>query len=233
MNNSSPAVAIIPARGGSRRIERKNIRGFRGKPILAWSIEAALASAAFDVVMVSTEDSEIAAIAEEYGAEVPFRRNESTASDTATTASVLLEVLEEYDKRGTTFDMACCLYPTAPFVQPGDLIKGQRALVDSDFEVIMPVVPFAYPIWRSLRRTDSGQLVMNFPDYRDERSQDLPASFHDAGQWYWFQTAALRRDGSLMGSNTGSIVLPSLAVQDIDTEEDWTLAELKHQRLFP
>jgi pseudaminic acid cytidylyltransferase len=226
------AVAIIPARGGSKRIPRKNIRLFRGRPMLAWSIEAALASGAFDTVMVSTDDAEIAEVARALGAEVPFLRSAAAADDHATTSRVLLEVLDQYAEAGVQFDLACCLYPTAPFVRAQDLTDGREKLLGSLFDVIMPVAAFSYPIWRSLQREDDGCIALNFPEHLNARSQDLPVAYHDAGQWYWFRTEAFLRDQVLMGANSGSIILPAMQVQDIDTEEDWALAELKHERMF-
>lgn len=232
MTGTPTTVAIIPARGGSKRIPRKNIRLFRGRPMLAWSIEAALASGAFDTVMVSTDDAEIAEAARAFGAEVPFLRSAAAADDHATTSQVLLEVLDQYAKVGVQFDLACCLYPTAPFVRPRDLSDGRAQLLGSGFDVIMPVAAFSYPIWRSLQREDDGCIALNFPENLNARSQDLPIAYHDAGQWYWFRTEAFVRDHVLMGANTGSIILPAMQVQDIDTEEDWALAELKHERMF-
>jgi len=232
MTGTPAAVAIIPARGGSKRLPRKNIRSFRGRPIMAWSIEAALASGAFDTVMVSTDDAAIAEAARALGAEVPFLRSAAAADDHATTSQVLLEVLGRYAETGVHFDLACCLYPTAPFVRPQDLAGGRALLLGSRFDVIMPVAAFSYPIWRSLQREGDGRIALNFPENLNARSQDLPIAYHDAGQWYWFRTEAFLRDHVLMGPNTGSIVLPTMLVQDIDTEEDWALAELKHERMF-
>jgi N-acylneuraminate cytidylyltransferase len=199
---------------------------------MAWSIEAALASGAFDTVMVSTDDAAIAEAARALGAEVPFLRSAAAADDHATTSQVLLEVLGRYAETGVHFDLACCLYPTAPFVRPQDLAGGRALLLGSRFDVIMPVAAFSYPIWRSLQREGDGRIALNFPENLNARSQDLPIAYHDAGQWYWFRTEAFLRDHVLMGPNTGSIVLPTMLVQDIDTEEDWALAELKHERMF-
>lgn len=232
MTSAPSALAIIPARGGSKRIPRKNIRLFRGRPMLAWSIEAALASGAFDTVMVSTDDTEIAKTASAWGAEVPFMRSSAAADDHATTSEVLIEVLERYAGIGKHFDLACCLYPTAPFVQSSDLVAGRTRLLASKFDTIIPVAAFSYPIWRSLRREESGRIILNFPENLNARSQDLPPAYHDAGQWYWFRAQAFLRDRVLMGLNTGSVLLSATRVQDIDTEEDWALAELKHERIF-
>lgn len=233
MSGKAPTcVAIIPARGGSKRIPRKNIRPFRGRPMLAWPVEAALASGAFDTVMVSTDDAEIAEAARACGAEVPFLRSAEAADDHATTSDVLLEVLNRYAAAGQPFDLACCLYPTAPFVRAEDLSAGKARLLAEAFDVIMPVAAFSYPIWRSLNRAADGRVRLNFPENLNARSQDLPPAYHDAGQWYWFRTAAFLRESVLMGANTGSVVLPAASVQDIDTEDDWALAELKHERIF-
>jgi N-acylneuraminate cytidylyltransferase len=225
-------LAVIPARGGSKRIPRKNIRLFRGLPMLAWSVRAALASKVFDEVMVSTDDDEIASVARAQGAAVPFMRSGEASGDHATTSDVLTEVLESYRARGAVFAEACCLYPTAPFTTAEDLKEGHRRLTESTFDVVMPVAAFPYPIWRSLKRSDNGQILLNFPEHLNARSQDLPEAYHDAGQWYWFRVQAFERERALMGPNTGSIVLSSLRVQDIDTEEDWAIAELKHERVF-
>jgi len=232
MTTTPSALCIVPARGGSKRIPRKNIRPFRGKPILSWSVEAALTSGVFDTVMVSTDDAEIVEVARAAGAEVPFLRSATASDDHATTSDVLLEVLFRYAETGRSFDLACCLYPTAPFVRPQDLSEGRARLLDSGFEVIMPITAFSYPIWRSLKRGDDERIQMNFPENLSTRSQDLPPAYHDAGQWYWFLTASFLREQVLMGSSTGSVVLPPTRVQDIDTEEDWALAELKHERIF-
>lgn len=226
-------LAIVPARGGSKRIPRKNIRPFRGKPMVAWSIEAALGSGVFDDVMVSTDDDEIADTAKAYGATVPFFRSAKTSDDFATTADVLLEVLDGYAERGHRVEWACCIYATAPFVRSADLAEGLDRIRTQNWSALLPVASFDYPIWRSLDRSPSGQVHLHFPEHVNARSQDLKAAYHDAGQWYWFRPDDLRRDRTLLGPNTGSLVLPSTHVQDIDTEEDWFLAELKHERLFP
>lgn len=223
-------LAIITARGGSKRIPRKNIRPFRGLPILGWPLRAALGSGLFDEVMVSTDDAEIADIAHGMGAAVPFMRSAVNANDTATTSDVLLEVLADYAARGRQFDTACCLYATAPFVTAALLQRSLAALDGGDFDVIMPVAAYGYPIWRSLHRDAHGRVQLNWPEHLNSRSQDLPRAFHDVGQFYWFRTAAFVRDRVLMGPNTGSIEIPETMVQDIDTEDDWALAELKHAR---
>jgi pseudaminic acid cytidylyltransferase len=225
-------LCIIPARGGSKRIPRKNLKEFRSRPIIAWSIEAALESSLFHTVMVSTDDLEIAEVASKYGALVPFMRSAETADDFATTADVLLEVLSEFDQRGQSFDTACNLYPTAPLVTATDLNEGYNALITGTYDVILPVVAYSYPILRSLKRCDNGKIDLNWPEYMNSRSQDLPKAYHDAGQWAFFRTIPFLKSKMLLGPNTGSVVLPESRVQDIDTHEDWAIAELKHQIYF-
>jgi N-acylneuraminate cytidylyltransferase len=225
-------VAIITARGGSKRIPRKNIRPFRGKPMLAWPLQAALASALFDEVMVSTDDVEIADVARQYGAVVPFLRSPRTADDFATTADVILEVLDMYRSRGRIFETACCIYPAAPFITAKALTEALASLQAGPFDVVMPVTAFGYTIWRSLRRDESGRVQLNWPENLNRRSQDLPPAYHDAGQFYWFRVEPFLRSRVLMGTNSGAIVLPETHVQDIDNESDWAMAEFKHQWIF-
>ena len=232
MTAQAPALCIIPARGGSKRIPRKNIRPFRGTPILARAVATARDSGLFDRIMVSTDDDAVAEVAAAAGAEVPFRRSAATSDDHATTSAVLEEVLARYRETGAQWPLACCLYPTAALALPSDLAEGRALLVSGGFDMVMPVAAFSYPVWRSLRRDTDGRLAFAFPEHRDTRSQDLPPAYHDAGQWYWFRTEALARNGGLMGPDTGSLLLPQTRVQDIDTEEDWALAEIKHRHLF-
>lgn len=221
-------IAIITARGGSKRIPRKNIKEFCGKPILAYSIEAALQSGVFDKVMVSTDDQEIARIAEQYGAQVPFFRSEKTANDFATTNDVLLEVLEELDKREESYDLACCLYPTAPFVTAEKLRDAVEKLLESDADTLIPVVSFSYPPQRAMIVKD-GRLVFEYPQYLDSRSQDLEPHYHDVGQFYVFRTAAFRVNRKLMVGNILPMVVSELEVQDIDNQTDWEIAEMKYR----
>ena len=226
-------IAIIPARGGSKRIPRKNIREFLGKPIIAYSIEAALSSGLFDEVMVSTDDQEIADIAKEYGAEVPFMRDKATASDTATTVEVLLEVIKNYEAKGKYFTYGCCIYPTAPLVKIEDLDKGYHLLRKEGFDSVFPVCSFGYPIWRSLRvNKENGQCSMVWPEHLNSRSQDLETIYHDAGQFYWFASEAIRSQKKLYCNNSGVIILNEEDVQDIDNESDWQVAEMKFQLKF-
>lgn len=221
-------IAIITARGGSKRIPRKNIREFCGKPILAYSIEAAIEAGLFDTVMVSTEDEEIAGIARRYGAEVPFYRSERTAGDFATTNDVLLEVLEEYGKRGEHYDLGCCIYPTAPFVTAEKLKNAMKQLEDSGADTLIPVVGFSYPPQRALV-VKEGRLIFEYPQYMDSRSQDLEPHYHDVGQFYLFYTAAFQQNKKLMVGNILPYVVPETEVQDIDNQTDWEIAEIKYR----
>lgn len=224
-------VAIITARGGSKRIPRKNIQEFCGKPILAYSIEAAVESGIFDTVMVSTDDEEIAEIAEKYGAEVPFFRSEKTAGDYATTNDVLLEVLEEYERRGRHFEAACCIYPTAPFVTAEKLKNAMEQLLSSDADTLIPVVAFSYPPQRAMI-VKEGRLVFEYPQYLDSRSQDLEPHYHDAGQFYVFRTESFRKNRRLMVGNILPFVLPEMEVQDIDSWTDWEIAQIKYRLML-
>lgn len=224
-------ICIIPARGGSKRIERKNIKEFASKPIIAYSIEAALKSGCFSKVMVSTDDEEIAEVARRYGAEVPFMRSAETANDYATTADVLFEVLDNYAESGIEFDAICCLYATAPFVTADRLREGHSLLSDGKCEAAFTCVEYSYPIQRSLAICADGHIGMKFPEYAKSRSQDLEKSYHDAGQFYFTTVKALRECGSLWGPDTLPIILPELEVQDLDTLQDWALAELKYEFL--
>lgn len=224
------SIAIITARGGSKRIPRKNIKEFCGKPILAYSVEAAIESGLFDRVMVSTDDKEIAETAKRYGAEVPFERSRETAGDFATTNEVLLEVLAEYHKRGEQFDLACCLYPTAPFVTAEKLQSAVEKLLASGMDTLIPVVPFSYPPQRAMVIRD-GRLVFEYPQYLDSRSQDLEPHYHDAGQFYVFRTEAFLRNKRLMVGNILPFVVSEIEVQDIDNESDWKIAEIKYRTL--
>lgn len=223
-------VAIITARGGSKRIPRKNVKEFCGKPILAYSIIAAIESGLFDTVMVSTDDEEIARIAKEYGAEVPFFRSKKTSNDFATTNDVLLEVLEEYEKRGQKFDLACCIYPTAPFVTARKLTEAMNMLLESDADTLIPVVSFSYPPQRGMIM-ENGRLVFEYPQYMDSRSQDLTPHYHDVGQFYFFYTEAFKKNKKLMLGNILPMVVSELEVQDIDNLTDWEIAEIKYRRM--
>lgn len=221
-------LAIITARGGSKRIPKKNIREFCGKPILAYSIEAALASGLFDTVMVSTDDTEIAQIAKKYGAEVPFFRSAATSGDFATTNDVLAEVLAEYEKRGRHFDVACCIYPTAPFVTSQKLQAAVVQLEASDADTLIPVVSFSYPPQRAMV-VEQERLVFKYPEYLDSRSQDLQPHYHDVGQFYVFRTDRFAVNKKLMVGNILPLIVSELEVQDIDNLTDWKIAEMKYR----
>jgi pseudaminic acid cytidylyltransferase len=223
-------LCIIPARGGSKRIPRKNIKNFKGRPIISYSIKAALDSGIFEEVMVSTEDIEIAEIGKKFGASVPFFRSSETADDHASTVDVLLEVLDSYEKLGKTFSHVCCLYPTAPFVTSKKLIEARTKLVNANMEVVFPVIPYSFPVQRSVKIKD-GNLEFLFPENENSRSQDLEKIYHDAGQFYFIDTNFLRKNKSIMGERTGSIIVDELEAQDIDNQTDWKLAELKYDLL--
>ena len=224
-------LAIIPARGGSKRIPHKNIKPFLGRPIIAYSIEAALGTGLFEEVMVSTDDVEIAEIARQEGASVPFLRSTENANDYATLADVLVEVVNVYKERGNEFDLICCLLPTAPLISSEDVRSAYDQLVMSTFDSICPVVAFSYPILRSLSIDEKGNLNMNWPEYRFSRSQDLRPAYHDSGTFYWIKTSSLLKDKKLLGENGTAIVLDEFRVQDIDTDTDWALAEMKYKLL--
>lgn len=221
-------LAIIPARGGSKRIPRKNIKDFLGKPILAYSIETALKSKIFDEVMVSTDDEEIAEVAIKYGAKVPFMRTIDNSNDFATTTSVVKEVIDKYlTDFKMSFNLACCIYPTAPLVKQDRLNEGYELIIKNKFSKVFPVVKFGYPIWRGVKIDLEQKASMIWPENIHVRSQDLAEVFHDAGQWYWFKPDEI--DISLISGNAGVIILNELEVQDIDSMSDWELAELKYK----
>lgn len=219
-------LAIITARGGSKRIPRKNIKEFCGKPIIAYSIEAALQSGVFDEVMVSTDDEEIAAVAKQYGAKVPFYRSEATSNDYATTNDVLVEVLGEYEKRGEKFDAFCCMYPTAPFLKAERLKAAMELLENSDADKVFPVVAFSFPPQRAVVVRE-GQLVFHYPEYMYARSQDLEKQYHDVGQFYCFKTASFFENESFWTGKILPLEISELEVQDIDNQTDWEIAEMK------
>ena len=223
-------LAMITARGGSKRIPRKNIKEFNGKPIIAYSIEAALGSGVFDEVMVSTDDEEIAEIAKKYGAKVPFFRSEKTANDFATTVDVIEEVLNTYKERGEEFDIFCCIYPTAPFITAKRLKDAVEELSKSDADSLIPVVRFSYPPQRAMEVHD-GKLVFRQPENLSKRSQDLEPHFHDAGQFYVVRSESFFKNRGIMVGDILPMELSELEVQDIDNEVDWKLAELKYNLL--
>lgn len=223
-------LCIIPARGGSKRIPRKNIKPFMGKPIMAYSIEAALKSGIFDEVMVSTDDEEFADVAKKSGASVPFLRSEATSNDYATTVDVLLEVIETYKQQGKVFDTICCLYSTAPFVTPARLKEAYANLSDN-VDACFTMVEYSYPIQRSLRINETGLLEMKYPEHLKSRTQDLEKVYHDAGQFYFVKTKTLIDEKTVWCKHTAPLVLSELEVQDLDTLTDWQLAEMKYELL--
>lgn len=224
-------LAIITARGGSKRIPRKNIKEFCGRPILSYSIDAARNAGVFDEIMVSTDDEEIARIAQQYGAAVPFFRSPETSNDYASTDAVILEVLREYEKRGEHFDAFCCIYPTAPFLT-GERLKDAMQLL-SQADSVMPVVPFSYPPQRGLIITGNGFIERQFPEFATARSQDLQKVYHDCGQFYACRTAPFLEAGTTDVPRLLPLVLSEMEVQDIDTLEDFEIAEIKYRRLHP
>lgn len=217
-------VCLIPARGGSKRIPRKNIRDFNGKPMISWSIETARIAGTFSRIIVSTDDAEIANVAREHGAEVPFERPAELSDDHTGTIAVVRHALDWLEGMGELPDELCCLYATAPFAQSLDIQTGKALLAGADFAV--PVTSFPYPIQRAFRLSDTDRLEMFEPANYDVRSQDLPEAWHDAGQFYWGWTSAWRREEGLFGPATVAIKIPRWRVQDIDTEEDWVRAEI-------
>jgi pseudaminic acid cytidylyltransferase len=219
-------LCVIPARGGSKRIPRKNIRAFAGKPIIAWSIEAALATSLFDRVLVSTDDAEIAAVAQAHGAEVPFLRPRELADDLTGTNAVVKQALKWHRDQGQAVDVACCLYATAPFAQARYLSLGHEILMSSGKAFVFSVTRYDFPVQRALRLNDAGEVEALYPAYRQTRSQDLEPAYHDAGQFYWGRAEAFLEDAILFSSVSLPVILPSHLVQDIDTDEDWRRAEL-------
>lgn len=222
------SLCVITARGGSKRIPRKNIRGFCGRPIIAYSIEAALGSGLFDEVMVSTDDEEIAEVARRYGAKVPFMRGPATSGDLATTREVLVEVLEAYRACGREFDELCCVYPTAPFVTAVKLREAHAMLPGAD--TVLAVVRFSFPPQRGLV-ADGGSLAWWMPECADARSQDLQPVIHDAGQFYFCRPGRLLAGGALLGPVTRGYEVSETEAQDIDNESDWMIAEMKYERM--
>lgn len=225
------AIAIITARGGSKRIPRKNIKEFLGKPILCYSIEAALNSGLFEEVMVSTDDEEIASIAKAAGAKVPFMRSEKTANDYATTDDVLLEVLEEYEKRGQKFEYMACIYPTAPFVTGEKLEAAMKLIVEKNGEGVMPVVSFSFPPQRGMA-IRNGNLEYCYPENAAKRSQDLETMYHDCGQFYIYDVEKYLACKGDLPNGYIPLEVPELEVQDIDNTSDWILAEMKYKMML-
>ncbi len=223
------SIAIITARGGSKRIPRKNIKDFLGKPIIAYSIEVALKSEMFDEVMVSTDDEEIASVAIKYGAKVPFMRSEKTSNDYATMIDALVEVLNEYkEKKNQIFDIASCIYPCSPLMRVDDLKQSIINLQDKTIESSFPIVAYSFPILRSLKINDEGFVEMNWPEHINTRSQDLPEAYHLAGMFCSFKVDAFFKSKDLY-HHSKPIIMQQTDVQDIDNEVDWQMTELKYK----
>lgn len=223
-------LCVIPARGGSKRIPRKNIKLFLGKPIIAYSIEAAINSGLFDEVMVSTDDEEIAEISKKYGASVPFMRGEKNSDDFATTFNVLEEVINRYKSLNLEFNQVTCIYATAPFVTEIKLKESFELLDKNNFNCILTVKRFDFPIQRAIK-INEGRMEMFNPEYRNSRSQDLEQAFHDVGQLYTFNVNSFFEERKLWMDNTGVLIIDEMEAQDIDTVSDWNIAELKFKLL--
>lgn len=222
-------LCVIPARGGSKRIPGKNVRVFRGRPIIAWSIQTALDSGLFDVVMVSTEDADVAEIAREAGAQTPFLRRPETADDHAGLIDVLAEVVGQYQAQGQAFDTVCCLLATAPLATADRLRQGCDMLTTGGYDSVFPVLAHAAPIQRALWLREDGAAGMFDPSAYASRSQDLEPAYHDAGQFYWLTPQACLERRPILSGRAGGFVIGPMEAQDIDTEDDWRLCELKHQ----
>jgi pseudaminic acid cytidylyltransferase len=222
-------VAVIPARGGSKRIPRKNIKHFAGKPIIAFSIEVAMASGLFDRIIVSTDDEEIAGVASGCGAEIPFLRPKQLADDFSGTNAVVKHAIQWLQERGERVNYACCIYATAPFLQAEYLREGFQKLSQSQKSFAFSVTSFPFPIQRALRITEEGLVQAMNPDHIFTRSQDLEEGYHDAGQFYWGTAEAFLTDAVIFSPASIPVVLPRHCVQDIDTAEDWLRAELMFQ----
>jgi pseudaminic acid cytidylyltransferase len=222
-------LCIIPARGGSKRIPRKNIKDFNGKPMIAWAIETAIKSNLFDEIMISTEDAEIAEISQKYGAIVPFFRTEKNSDDLSGTEDVIIEVLNQYQLIGRTFDYVCCIYPTTPLMTPERLIEAKAKLIDGNFDTVFPVLKYGHPLQRSLK-IQQGKIKAVWPEYIDYRTQDLETYYHDSGQYYWIKIDSFLQKKVMFTDNTSFIELAEFEAQDIDNLEDWEIAILKHNR---
>lgn len=222
-------VAVITARGGSKRIPKKNIKEFCGKPIIAYAIQAAIASNIFDEVMVSTDSEEISKIARDYGAVVPFMRSEKNADDYATTEDVIMEVVNQYKERGKAYAYVCCLYPTTPFITSSILKEAVKIMVQENPAVVIPVVQFSYPPQRCFVIDENGYARFKYPEYVKTRSQDLEKQYHDAGQFYIYHVEKLFAHNGIIEDDFKPIILPEMCVQDIDTLDDWKMAEMKYR----
>ena len=218
-------ICIIPARGGSKRIPRKNIKNCCGRPMITWSIKAALNCSSFGRVIVSTDDDEIAEISRQYGAEVPFKRSKSLSDDHTSTIPVIKNAIKWLEMNNEKVDSICCLYPTAPFIEESYIEEGLKKLTENNASYSISVTSFPYPIQRAIKVTKNERLKMFFPESINKRSQDLEKSFHDAGQFYWGKRSAWMKEEKILDHNTVPVYIPRYKVQDIDEEEDWIQAE--------
>jgi pseudaminic acid cytidylyltransferase len=219
-------VAVIPARGGSKRIPRKNIKIFGGKPIIAYSIECAIASGLFDRIIVSTDDPEIASVAQQYGAETPFSRPARLSDDHAGTAEVVAHAIRFLWGESHNITAVCCIYATAPFIQADDLSRGWRLIETGAWKFVFSATSFSSPIFRAFENTNAGAVKMFFPELFEKRSQDLPDAWHDAGQFYWGQPPAWVENATIFDEHSTIVAIPRWRVQDIDTPDDWARAEM-------
>lgn len=224
-------LCVIPARGGSKRIPRKNIKEFCGQPMIAYSIQAAKKSGCFDKIIVSTDDEEIAEVAKSYGAEVPFMRPEELANDYAGTIPVIKHTIEWFEQNQNSPDLVCCLYATAPFVQAETIKKAQKQLEDMQADYCFTATSFPFPIQRAIKLSENERVEMFYPEHFSTRSQDLEEAYHDAGQFYWGKSEAWKTETRLFSDKATAYILPRHLVQDIDTPEDWQRAELMYQLL--
>lgn len=222
-------LAVIPARGGSKRIPRKNIKPFGGKPMIVWSIETAMQSGCFDRIIVSTDDTEIADVARSHGAEVPFMRPPELSDDHTGTIPVIAHAIQWQNENGPLATEVCCIYATAPFVQAEDLQRGLTILFSSGADYAFSVTKYAFPIQRAFRITPNQRVDMFQSDHFNKRSQDLEEAWHDAGQFYWGKAQAWLAQKPVFSNDASPIQLPRHLVQDIDTPDDWIRAEWLHR----
>ncbi|MDA3890960.1 MAG: pseudaminic acid cytidylyltransferase [Salinivirgaceae bacterium] len=224
-------IAIIPARGGSKRIPKKNIKNFCGKSVIAYSIETAFDSGLFEEVMVSTDSIEIAEIAQKYGASVPFMRSEDNANDFATIADVLIEVIDSYKQHNTNFDHICCIFPVAPLIKTEKLKSAYNLMVEKNYNSVIPVAEYLVPLEWALQKNEEGKVSPYNEKFLKVRSQDISKSYFDVGMFYWMKVQSVIDNRRILCDNTGAIVLGEMEMQDIDTLDDWKLAELKYKLL--
>jgi N-acylneuraminate cytidylyltransferase len=219
-------VAVIPARGGSKRIPRKNIRRFADKPMIVHSIDCARQSGVFDRVIVSTDDDEIAGVARDAGADVPFKRPAELSDDNTITSEVIAHAIRWFQSQGAKLSAVCCIYATAPFIRVADLQRALAVLDAGEWRYVFPAATFAFPIFRSFRQNREGGVEMFFPEHYTTRSQDLPEALHDAGQFYWGRPEAWVQNARVFDAQSTAVTIPRWRVQDIDTLEDWERAEI-------